>query len=125
MLALVWNSIRLGDIYHLARSMMSGKTFALPTGWWPHEASRRLAILCVTTVALLFARLQIMGSQLPVFTRYANAEKLITSVREKVSIDRAGYQSVIRYWFVTVTGNGTFHMIPYKLHDIVTTAMSG
>lgn len=61
--------IRLGDIYHLARSMMSGKTFALPTGWWPHEASRRLAVLCVTTVALLFARLQIMGSQLPVFTR--------------------------------------------------------
>ncbi|KFB49857.1 hypothetical protein ZHAS_00017881 [Anopheles sinensis] len=67
--ALLCDPIRLGDIYHLARSMMSGKSFALPAGWWPHEASRRLAVLCVTTVALLFARLQIMGSQLPVFTR--------------------------------------------------------
>ncbi|KAL1404068.1 hypothetical protein pipiens_019080, partial [Culex pipiens pipiens] len=61
--------IRLSDIYHLARSVMSGKSLALPSGWWPHEATRRLAVLCVSTVALLFVRLQIMGSQLPVFTR--------------------------------------------------------
>nr|XP_040240135.2 protein O-mannosyl-transferase Tmtc3 [Anopheles coluzzii]XP_040240136.2 protein O-mannosyl-transferase Tmtc3 [Anopheles coluzzii]XP_040240137.2 protein O-mannosyl-transferase Tmtc3 [Anopheles coluzzii]XP_040240138.2 protein O-mannosyl-transferase Tmtc3 [Anopheles coluzzii]XP_040240139.2 protein O-mannosyl-transferase Tmtc3 [Anopheles coluzzii]XP_049465911.1 protein O-mannosyl-transferase Tmtc3 [Anopheles coluzzii] len=79
----VAQKIRLGDIYHLARSMMSGKTFALPTGWWPHEASRRLAVLCVTTVALLFARLQIMGSQLPVFTRFDNpASVAVTPARQ-------------------------------------------
>ncbi|XP_050093554.1 protein O-mannosyl-transferase Tmtc3 [Anopheles aquasalis] len=79
----VAQKIRLGDIYHLARSMMSGKSLALPTGWWPHEASRRLVVLCVTTVALLFARLQIMGSQLPVFTRFDNpASVAVTPVRQ-------------------------------------------
>ncbi|XP_052873324.1 protein O-mannosyl-transferase Tmtc3 [Anopheles cruzii] len=81
----VAQKIRLGDIYHLARSMASGggKSLALPTGWWPHEASRRLVVLCVTTVALLFARLQIMGSQLPVFTRFDNpASVAATPVRQ-------------------------------------------
>lgn len=68
-LLFLYLQIRLSDIYHLARSVMSGKSLALPSGWWPHEATRRLAVLCVATVALLFARLQIMGSQLPVFTR--------------------------------------------------------
>jgi hypothetical protein len=61
--------IRVGDFLQLARSVISGKTLTLPIGWWPHEASRRLAVLCVATLALLFVRLQIMGSQLPVFTR--------------------------------------------------------
>lgn len=63
--------MRLSDFLHLARSVVSGKSLmtTTPHGWWPHEATKRLLVLVVTTLALLFARLQIMGSQLPVFTR--------------------------------------------------------
>lgn len=64
--------MRLSDFLHLARSVISGKSLmTTPHGivWWPHEATKRLVVLVLTTLALLFARLQIMGSQLPVFTR--------------------------------------------------------
>lgn len=54
----------------MIRTVVSGKTpTSLGTSWWPQEATRRLIVLCVSTLALLFARLHIMGSQLPVFTR--------------------------------------------------------
>lgn len=66
----IYLQIRLSDFVHLARSIVGGKSLTTPHGtWWPMEATRRLAVLFVTTLALLFARLQIMGSQLPVFTR--------------------------------------------------------
>lgn len=61
--------IRLGDLSHLARALLGNKSITLPSGTWSCEASRRLAVLCLTTIALLIVRLQIMGSQLPVFTR--------------------------------------------------------
>lgn len=62
----------MGDLQQLAKVILGGKSISLPSGSWPHEASRRLAVLCLTTIALLFVRLQIMGSQLPVFTRSVN-----------------------------------------------------
>lgn len=62
--------VHINDIKQLIRTIVSGKTPAsLGTSWWPQEATRRLIVLCVSTLALLFARLHIMGSQLPVFTR--------------------------------------------------------
>lgn len=39
---------------------------------WSNRATKRLVILAATTVSLLLARLHIMGSQLPVFTRFDN-----------------------------------------------------
>ncbi|CAG9819958.1 unnamed protein product [Phaedon cochleariae] len=39
---------------------------------WSRKATKRLAALASTTLCLLLARLQIMGSQLPVFTRFDN-----------------------------------------------------
>lgn len=39
---------------------------------WSSEATKRLVALSATTFCLLLARLQIMGSQLPVFTRFDN-----------------------------------------------------
>lgn len=60
--------IRLRDIQQVARTILGGKSSAsLPM--WPSEATKRLFVLCLSTVGLLFVRLQIMGSQLPVFTR--------------------------------------------------------
>lgn len=36
------------------------------------EAARRVAAVCCATLALLAARLHVMGAQLPVFTRFDN-----------------------------------------------------
>lgn len=36
------------------------------------EAARRVATVCCATLALLAARLHVMGAQLPVFTRFDN-----------------------------------------------------
>ncbi|XP_058831025.1 protein O-mannosyl-transferase Tmtc3-like [Topomyia yanbarensis] len=93
----VAQKIRLGDIYHLARSVMSGKSLTLPSGWWPHEATRRLAVLCVATVALLFARLQIMGSQLPVFTRFDNPASVASTPTRQLSYN---YLASVNLWLL-------------------------
>lgn len=62
--------VRLHEIKVMFKSLISTKTsYHLP---WSHEATKRLATLAFTTVCLLLIRLQIMGSQLPVFTRFDN-----------------------------------------------------
>lgn len=61
--------LHMNDIKHFVQSVASGKAPSLATNWWPVEASRRLIVLCLSTLALLFARLHIMGSTLPVFTK--------------------------------------------------------
>lgn len=61
--------VHVNDIKHLVQTIASGKTPSLATSWWPSEATRRLVVICLSTLGLLFARLHIMGSQLPVFTR--------------------------------------------------------
>ncbi|XP_055629787.1 protein O-mannosyl-transferase Tmtc3-like [Toxorhynchites rutilus septentrionalis] len=91
----VAQKLRLGDIYHLARSAMTGKT--LPSGWWPHEATRRLVVLFVATVALLFARLQIMGSQLPVFTRFDNPASVASTPTRQLTYN---YLASVNLWLL-------------------------
>lgn len=62
--------VRLPEIKYALKSLISAKsTYHLP---WSSEATKRLCVLAVTTICLLLARLQIMGSQLPVFTRFDN-----------------------------------------------------
>jgi hypothetical protein len=61
--------LHINDIKHLIQNVASGKTPSLSTNWWPNEATRRLIVLCLSTLGLLFARLNIMGAQLPVFTK--------------------------------------------------------
>lgn len=61
--------LHINDIKHLLQNVASGKAPSLSTNWWPNEATRRLIVLCLSTLGLLFARLNIMGAQLPVFTK--------------------------------------------------------
>ncbi|XP_017781119.1 PREDICTED: transmembrane and TPR repeat-containing protein CG4050-like [Nicrophorus vespilloides] len=63
----VSQKIRLSDLKYMIKSAKS--SYHLP---WSSEATKRLSALGLTTVCLLLARLQIMGSQLPVFTRFDN-----------------------------------------------------
>lgn len=62
--------VRLQEIKHLVKSTITAKSsYHLP---WSNKATKRLFVLATTTICLLLARLQIMGSQLPVFTRFDN-----------------------------------------------------
>ncbi|CAH0560711.1 unnamed protein product [Brassicogethes aeneus] len=66
----VAQKIRLPEIKHVLKSAISVKSsYQLP---WSNKATKRLLVLLATTMSLLLARLQIMGSQLPVFTRFDN-----------------------------------------------------
>lgn len=62
--------VRLQEIKHVIKSTITAKSsYHLP---WSNKATKRLFVLATTTICLLLARLQIMGSQLPVFTRFDN-----------------------------------------------------
>ncbi|RZC36371.1 transmembrane and TPR repeat-containing protein -like [Asbolus verrucosus] len=66
----VTQKMRLPEIKHVIKTAITAKSsYHLP---WSSEATKRLLVLSATTLCLLLARLQIMGSQLPVFTRFDN-----------------------------------------------------
>lgn len=72
--------VHINDIKHLIQTIASGKAPSIATSWWPSEATRRLVVICLSTLGLLFARLHIMGSQLPVFTRYVHPFEFSTPI---------------------------------------------
>ncbi|KAK7598338.1 hypothetical protein V9T40_006573 [Parthenolecanium corni] len=61
--------LRFKDIQHAVGWTLSGKS---GFSSWPAEATKRILVVIVTTCTLLIIRLQIMGSKLPVFTRFDN-----------------------------------------------------
>ncbi|XP_018562802.1 transmembrane and TPR repeat-containing protein CG4050-like [Anoplophora glabripennis] len=66
----VAQKIRLPEMKYILKSAITAKSsYHIP---WSNKATKRLAVLAATTLCLLLARLQIMGSQLPVFTRFDN-----------------------------------------------------
>lgn len=68
--------ISIRNIVHCLRCIVSGKSFILPSGTWTSDTKKRLCVLFLTTIGLLFARFKVMGSQLPVFTRYVYRHKM-------------------------------------------------
>uniref|UniRef100_A0A1B6F0B4 dolichyl-phosphate-mannose--protein mannosyltransferase n=1 Tax=Cuerna arida TaxID=1464854 RepID=A0A1B6F0B4_9HEMI len=66
----VAQKIRLSDVQHFLRCVVSGKVSWQHT--WCSDATKRLCVLTLSTLTLLLVRLQIMGSKLPVFTRFDN-----------------------------------------------------
>nr|CAD7392097.1 unnamed protein product [Timema cristinae] len=67
---IVAQKLRLSDLHCLLRSALGGKGSFHPA--WTSDVTKRLTVLAVATVCLLMIRLQIMGSRLPVFTRFDN-----------------------------------------------------
>lgn len=61
--------ISVRSMAHLMRCILNGKRFTLSSSAWTTESKKRLIVLFLTTIGLLFARFKVMGSQLPVFTR--------------------------------------------------------
>ncbi|GLH05530.1 Protein O-mannosyl-transferase TMTC3 [Gryllus bimaculatus] len=78
---IVAQKLRILDLLSLARTALSGKGSLNVS--WQSEATKRLSVLAATTVCLLAVRLQIMGSRLPVFTRFDNPASVApTPVRQ-------------------------------------------
>ncbi|XP_060530397.1 protein O-mannosyl-transferase Tmtc3-like [Cylas formicarius] len=77
----VVQKVRLQEIKHFLKSAVNTKSsYNLPKS---NAATKRLAVLLTTTILLLLARLHIMGSQLPVFTRFDNpASVAVTPARQ-------------------------------------------
>ncbi|RZF38686.1 hypothetical protein LSTR_LSTR003492 [Laodelphax striatellus] len=67
----VAQKLRVSDLQYFVRWALSGKA-SLLHHTWTTEATRRLTTLSLSTVGLLLLRLQVMGSKLPVFTRFDN-----------------------------------------------------
>lgn len=87
--------LRLPDIGCVFRSLINGKNYTHSA--WPVEASRRLLVLAITTVVLLLARLQIMGSQLPVFTRFDNPASVATTPTRQLTYN---YLISVNLWLL-------------------------
>lgn len=77
----VVQKFRLPELKYILKWAVTAKTsYHFP---WSNEATKRLAIIFITTATLLLVRLQIMGSQLPVFTRFDNPASVApTPVRQ-------------------------------------------
>lgn len=56
------------ELVQFAKWILSGKP--VTTSTWSGFATKRLLFLTLTTITLLLSRIIIMGSRLPVFTRY-------------------------------------------------------
>ena len=79
----VAQKLRVSDLQYLVRWLVSGKG-ALNNSWTP-DVTRRLAVLFASTAGLLVLRLQIMGSKLPVFTRFDNPASVAPTPARQLS----------------------------------------
>ncbi|KAL7043207.1 hypothetical protein ACKWTF_001427 [Chironomus riparius] len=93
----VAQKLHINDIRHLIQNVASGKAPSLSTNWWPNEATRRLIVLCLSTLGLLFARLNIMGSQLPVFTKFDNPASVAPSPTRQLTYN---YLVSVNLWLL-------------------------
>lgn len=106
--------VHINDIKHLIQTIASGKAPSIATSWWPSEATRRLVVICLSTLGLLFARLHIMGSQLPVFTRYMmciHSSFQLQLVRVGVGVVGEGMRSMKREYIFSFRRHAQGHPV--------------
>ncbi|XP_066909722.1 protein O-mannosyl-transferase Tmtc3 [Halyomorpha halys] len=78
----VRQKIRLNDFMQLLKWILNGKPIK---NTWPSEATKRLCILTVSTFALLFLRILVMGAKLPIFTRFDNPASAASTPTRQLS----------------------------------------
>ncbi|XP_031622096.1 protein O-mannosyl-transferase Tmtc3 [Contarinia nasturtii] len=93
----VIQKISIRNIVHCLRCIVSGKSFILPSGTWTSDTKKRLCILFLTTMGLLFARFKVMGSQLPVFTRFDNPASVAPSPTRQLTYN---YLTSVNFWLL-------------------------
>ncbi|XP_022237987.1 transmembrane and TPR repeat-containing protein CG4050-like isoform X1 [Limulus polyphemus] len=72
----VVQKLRLQDLLYVRKNIVASK--AQPPPWF-REMVLRLAVLVLGALGLLFGRFQVMGAQLPVFTRFDNPAAVATT----------------------------------------------
>ncbi|XP_022904598.2 protein O-mannosyl-transferase Tmtc3-like [Onthophagus taurus] len=87
--------MRLQEIKYLLKSAITTKS--TPQLSLSQEATKRLAVLGVTTICLLLIRLQIMGSQLPVFTRFDNPASVASTPTRQLTYN---YLISVNLWLL-------------------------
>ncbi|XP_043257371.1 protein O-mannosyl-transferase Tmtc3-like isoform X2 [Colletes gigas] len=76
----VIQKVRAMDIFLTLKAVFGGKKISLA---WTSEGTKRLTALTLVTFSLLILRLHVMGSKLPVFTRFDNPASVApTPVRQ-------------------------------------------
>ncbi|XP_076324037.1 protein O-mannosyl-transferase Tmtc3-like isoform X3 [Tachypleus tridentatus] len=72
----VVQKLRLSDLLYVGQNVMASKAQPPP---WLREMMLRLTVLILCALGLLIGRFQIMGAQLPVFTRFDNPAAVASS----------------------------------------------
>lgn len=91
----VVQKVRLPELKLALRWAVTAKsTYHFP---WSSEATKRLFILALTTVGLLLVRLQVMGSQLPVFTRFDNPASVASTPTRQLTYN---YLISVNLWLL-------------------------
>lgn len=89
------SQVRLQQIKHILKSAFSSKSsYQLP---WSNNATKRIIVLITSTVLLLLFRLQIMGSQLPVFTRFDNPASVAATPSKQLTYN---YLLSVNLWLL-------------------------
>ncbi|KAL2719563.1 protein O-mannosyl-transferase Tmtc3-like isoform X1 [Vespula squamosa] len=78
----VVQKVKASDICLAIKSVFDGKKIS-PT--WSSEGTKRLTAVTVVTFILLILRLHIMGSRLPVFTRFDNPASVATTPTKQLT----------------------------------------
>ncbi|XP_023716929.1 protein O-mannosyl-transferase Tmtc3 [Cryptotermes secundus] len=92
---IVAQKLRLSDLPYMLRSTVSRKESSHPS--WTSDATKRLGVLGATTLCLLMMRLQIMGSKLPVFTRFDNPASVAPTPSRQLSYN---YLISVNLWLL-------------------------
>lgn len=91
----VVQKVRLPEIKQTLRWAVTAKTsYNFP---WTSESTKRLFVLALTTLGLLLARLQVMGSQLPVFTRFDNPASVASTPTRQLTYN---YLISVNLWLL-------------------------
>ncbi|XP_075235033.1 protein O-mannosyl-transferase Tmtc3-like [Lycorma delicatula] len=91
----VAQKLRLNDMQYFIRWLFSSKASLHHT--WTSDATKRLCVLIATTITLLLIRLQVMGSKLPIFTRFDNPASVTDTPTRQLSYN---YLVSVNLWLL-------------------------
>ncbi|XP_022250818.1 transmembrane and TPR repeat-containing protein CG4050-like [Limulus polyphemus] len=86
--------LRLPDLLYIGQNIVASK--AQPPPWF-REMMLRLTVLIFSALGLLFVRFQIMGAQLPVFTRFDNPAAVASTPARQLTYN---YLLCINTWLL-------------------------
>ncbi|XP_022238245.1 transmembrane and TPR repeat-containing protein CG4050-like [Limulus polyphemus] len=90
----VVQKVRLLDLLYIGQNLMGSKA---PPPVWLREMMLRLTVLFLSSLGLLVGRFQVMGAQLPVFTRFDNPAAVVDTPARQLTYN---YLLAVNTWLV-------------------------